>query len=223
MPLFPSPLLPSMHTPPTPIGPSVLAGAASRQPHPWGGAVGTDGRSSPGCTAAAAGIPCLSPPSCSNGVPIPCHGDGCGLPRGTPTGPRTCRLQHVPGCAPTAAHPHLRRVSTGAGGGSEPLGPPGVGVPPCAAAQHGWGTWPLPVPLRARCGSCLLASPAADSALRGAPRRRLLFGFPFGAELPQFCCCQCLHCWLLHSGEVLGSGLQLPGACLASASEMLLH
>lgn len=220
MPLFPSPLLPSMHTPPMPHLPQCTC----RGRVPAASSLGRCcGHRWTLCAAAAAGIPCLSPPSCSNGVPIPCHGDGCGLPRGTPTGPRTCRLQHVPGCAPTAAHPHLRRVSTGAGGGSEPLGPPGVGVPPCAAAQHGWGTRPLPVPLRARCGSCLLASPAADSALRGAPRRRLLFGFPFGAELPQFCCCQCLHCWLLHSGEVLGSGLQLPGACLASASEMLLH
>uniref|UniRef100_A0A8C3QWZ2 RNA binding fox-1 homolog 3 n=1 Tax=Cyanoderma ruficeps TaxID=181631 RepID=A0A8C3QWZ2_9PASS len=56
--------------------------------------------------------PQVSPASCSNGVPVPRHGHGRGVPRGTPTGPRTRRLQHLPRCAAAAAHPHLRSVST---------------------------------------------------------------------------------------------------------------
>uniref|UniRef100_A0A674H1I0 RNA binding fox-1 homolog 3 n=1 Tax=Taeniopygia guttata TaxID=59729 RepID=A0A674H1I0_TAEGU len=56
--------------------------------------------------------PQVSPASCSNGVPVPRHGNGRGLPRGAPTGPRPRRLQHLSGCAAAAAHPHLRRVST---------------------------------------------------------------------------------------------------------------
>lgn len=59
--------------------------------------------------------PQVSLPSCSNGVPIPHHGNGRGLPRGTPTGTRTRRLQHLPGRATATAHPHLRRVSTRGG------------------------------------------------------------------------------------------------------------
>ncbi|XP_064378947.1 RNA binding protein fox-1 homolog 3 isoform X8 [Dromaius novaehollandiae] len=46
---------------------------------------------------------------CSNGVPLPRHGDGRGLPRGPLAGPRTRRLQHLPRRPAAAAHPHLRR------------------------------------------------------------------------------------------------------------------
>lgn len=87
-----------------------------------------------GCPAVAAGGPScalwgaavesphLFPPSRSNGVPVPRHGDGRGLPRGTLTGTRTRRLQHLPGCAAATAHPHLRRVSTRAAAGTACLG-----------------------------------------------------------------------------------------------------
>lgn len=87
-----------------------------------------------GCPAVAAGGPScalwgaavesphLFPPSRSNGVPVPRHGDSRGLPRGTLTGTRTRRLQHLPGCAAATAHPHLRRVSTRAAAGTACLG-----------------------------------------------------------------------------------------------------
>ena len=94
----------------------------------------------------------------------------------------------------------------------------------CSPARLG-GLGPFPSH-SAHCSSCLLTGPAADSALRGAPRRRLLFGFPFGAELPQFCCCQCLHCWLLHLlqggvGERAAAPWRLPGFHLRDAPALI--
>lgn len=137
-------------------------------------------------SGAAAEIPCLSPASCSNGVPVPCHGDGCGLPRGALTGPRTRRLQHVPGCAPAATHPHLRRVSTwgwgggwGLGGGMALPGPQNPGCCPsrgggpasgCSLAQPG-PLSPFSSATPPPCSSCLLAGCAADSAPLGTPQK----------------------------------------------------
>lgn len=71
--------------------------------------------------------PCLSPPSCSNRVPVPRHGDSRGLPRGALTGTRTCCLQHLPGRTAAAAHPCLWRVSTRRQGHRLPRG---VCLPP---------------------------------------------------------------------------------------------
>lgn len=149
-------------------------------------------------SGAAAEIPCLSPASCSNGLPVPCHGDGCGLPRGALTGPRTRRLQHVPGCAPAAAHPYLRRVSTQGWGGTgglegawryldpKTLGAArlGVGVPPRAAVWHSRGpSAPShPPPLRPAAAASWLAA-LLTLPPWAPPRRRLVLGSAFGAEL----------------------------------------
>lgn len=121
-------------------------------------------------SGAAAEIPCLSPASCSNGVPVPCHGDGCGLPRGALTGPRTRRLQHVPGCAPAATHPHLRRVSTWGWGG-------GLG----AWRGHGasWTPKPWVLPVSGR-GSRL----RLQSGTAGAPQPLLIRHPPALQQLP---------------------------------------
>lgn len=96
------------------------------------GGCGGPGRAPSG---AAAESPRLCPLSCSNGVPVPRHGDSRGLPRGTLTGTRTCCLQHLPGCAAAATHPHLRRVSTQAAGGTAPGH--GACLPPSASALPG--------------------------------------------------------------------------------------
>lgn len=132
----PCPTLPSSPRPLssscTPACAAPLAPASLRGCVPAGH--GAEAGSGTGCPAVAAGGPSralrgaaaesprLFPPSRSNGVPVPRHGDGRGLPRGTLTGTRTRRLQHLPGCAAATAHPHLRRVSTRAAAGTACLG-----------------------------------------------------------------------------------------------------
>lgn len=130
--------------------------------------------------ALAAGVPAMHPrlslPSCSNGVPVPCHGHGCRLPRGTSTGTRTRRLQHLPGCAAATTHPHLRRVSTRAAGAQPALGRGVVGcrvapvLPPLVLALPGSCTLGTGCSSPSTCLASGSVGPPQAAAPRGGPR-----------------------------------------------------